>query len=225
MNSIEDLFGSRISRAVLFLTLAFPAMGSFAAGGLDFDKTFNDKGEPRYLHYRAIYSLNGTNHQVEVWRDRDRRLKRRADDAIETLIFKPAKETEWRMVVLDLKRKIRTDIDRTNLYRIGHFTDWFSLSHALVRPIGPYQLKAMEKHAESETPVSSCHWYSMIHNRIESKICWSTAMRLPLLVIGPNGKVQWRVTDFDSKPVIAVAYQINDQGFVRNDANDDISAD
>jgi hypothetical protein len=225
MNSIEDLFGSRISRAVLFLTLAFPAMGSFAAGGLDFDKTFNDKGEPRTMHYRAIYSLNGTNHQVEVWRDRDQRLKRRTDDTIETFIFKPAMETEWRMVVLDLKRKIRTDIDRTNLYRIGHFTDWFSLSHSLTRPTGQYRLKALDKPMAGETPVAPCRWYSMTRSGWESKICWSNAMRLPLLVLGPDETVQWRVTEFDSKPIALIAYQINDHGFVRNDANDDIQAD
>lgn len=214
----------RLAR-VFFIIATTVFAASSQAAGLDFDKTFNDKGESRQLHYQATYSLDGKTHQVDIWRDRNQQLKRRTDDAVETFIFKPAKQTEWSMIVLDLKRKIRTDIDRTNLYRIGHFTDWFSLSHSLSRPTAQYQLSTTTTPVLEEKPISACTWYSLSRNNQESKICWSKNLHLPLVIADHNNQVQWRVTNANTKNIAASAFQIQDQGFVRNNANEDIQAD
>lgn len=224
----------RFARVIFLLGSSVFAVSAFAADAatgikqpvsLDFDKVFNDKAEPGQIYFQASYALGADKHQVQVWRDRSQRLKRRTDDALETYIFKRPKETEWSMVVLDLKRKIRTDVDRTNLYRIGHFTDWFSMAHALTRPASQYQLSLAENPVPEEKPVDTCTWYSLTRNGTESKICWSKKYRLPLLIADANRQVQWRVTSVDVKVVPAAKFQIEDKDFVRNNANEDIHAD
>ena len=79
----------------------------------------------RPLAVFASYVVQGQAHRLEVWRDGDVHLKRRTDDRVEIVVLRPAGDTEWKMTVLDLKRRIRTDVDRTNLIRIGRFGDWF----------------------------------------------------------------------------------------------------
>lgn len=219
------VFGRKGSRTLQALFSMLLLSAAHAAEPLDFDKTFNDHGEPARMHFRAGYLLNGTPHEVELWRDRGSSLKRRTDNAIETFVFKGAADPEWRMVLLDLKRKVRTDVDRTNLLRIGHFTDWFSLSHALARPAGTYQLIAVSAPDGIEKPLSACKWYSLTHEGAQSRICWSSSLRLPLLIASEDNVVQWRVTYVDSKVGSKDIFRINDDGFVKNDANSDIHGD
>jgi hypothetical protein len=217
--------GHGVSLASAFLSTALASTAASAATRLEFDKAFTDRNEPKQAHYRATYSLNGQEHQVEIWRDRNVNLKRRTDDAIETHVFKPPGQVEWKMVVLDLKRKIRTDIDRTNLYRIGHFTDWFSLAHSLTRPNGPYDLATLHEPVASAAPIATCRWYLLTQGERSSKVCWSAAWRVPLLITDRNDKVQWKITELDSGRFAADALRVDDHGFVRNNANEDIKAD
>lgn len=213
-----------ISRAI-FVAGILSAAASQAAD-LDFDKTFAIKGEPRQLHYSASYVADGQPHAVEAWRLGEQRLRRRTDGKLETHIFKPAGQTEWHMVVLDLPRQIRTDIDRTNLYRIGHFTDWFSMSHALARPHGAYALTALAAAPQvDDKPLSACRWYALAQGAAVSHICWSTALRLPLLITDAAGNTQWRVTAASTQALPAAAFALKDAGFVHNNANADIQTD
>lgn len=218
-----------VARVAMSGALALAGILSAAASqaaDLDFDKTFAARGEPRQLHYSASYVAGGQPHAVEAWRLRDRRLRRRTDGKLETHLFKPAGQTEWRMVVLDLPRQIRTDIDRTNLYRIGHFTDWFSMAHALARPHGAYALTALAAApAAGDKPLSACRWYALAQGAAVSHICWSAALRLPLLITDAAGKTQWRVTAASTQALPAAAFALNDAGFVHNDANADIQTD
>ncbi|MEP6790480.1 MAG: hypothetical protein ABI907_03860 [Ramlibacter sp.] len=216
------IHGIRI--CALGLALAGAGGGALAAD-LDFDRTFNSRADAGYLHYRATYTQAGQAHQVEVWRDRDLRLKRRTDDRVETLVTKPAGQAEWQMTVLDLKRKIRTDIARTNLMRIGHFTDWFSLSHSLARPSGPYQLSVATRPAGIAPALRPCKWYALKAQDVESRVCWSAEAGLPLLIASSDGKEQWRISHVDKAAPAAQAFAINDKGFVRNNANEDIKTD
>lgn len=214
-----------LSSAFVATALAAWAANALAATSLDFDKTFTDRNEPGRIHYGATYDLGASAHRVEVWREGKANLRRRTDDALETHVFKPPGEVEWQMVVLDLKRRIRTDIDRTNLLRIGHFTDWFSLAHALARPIGPYELVALRGPAPRVAPIATCRWYLLTQGERASKVCWSVAWRVPLLITDRNDKVQWKVTDIATGRMPAGVFEVNDRGFVRNNANADIEAD
>lgn len=201
------------------------AAANTQAADLDFDKTFNARGESPQLNFRATYSVNGAEHQVEVWRDRDQRLKRRTDGKLETYLFKPARQAEWEMVVLDLPHKMRTDIGRTNLYRIGHFTDWFSMSHALMRPAGAYTLAPLSTAPTAEKPLAACRWYALTQANAENRICWSKDLHLPLLIADSQGNIVWRVTAASKQRLADGVFTVHDTGFVRNDANADIQAD
>ena len=218
--------GASISRILVSTALVPLTASALATTGIDFDDAFNDRNEPAQLYYRATYNLYGSSdHQVEVWRDRNLNLKRRTDDAIQTYVFRSPGEDEWKMVVLDSKRKIRTDIDRTSLFRIGHFTDWFSLAHSLTRPIGPYELVALRGAAPGAAPIAACRWYLLTQRERSSKVCWSTAWHIALLITDRENNIQWKITEIRSSPLTADIFRIDDLGFVRNDATEDIKAD
>ena len=190
---------------------------------LTFEQAFSEKGEPATLHYRAVFTSRGTEHQLEVWRDGERRLKRRTDEAIETYAFRKPGDSEFQMSILDRKKRIHTRIDRTNLYRIGNFTDWFDLSHGLKHPMGEYRLA--KARTPDGAPKAACRWYDLTQDKRTTHICWSEQSRLPLVIQAQDGKVVWRVATWDRKPISAKTFAIHDEGFVRNDANQDIERD
>jgi hypothetical protein len=224
MQTKQSSFCPRLARVFIFVAAAFGHLAAVAAG-LDFDKTFDTPGEPRQVHYAVRYTVNGQTHESETWRDRDSRILRRTDGRIETHVDRNGRDIEWHMVVLDLPRRIRTDIDRTNLLRIGQFTDWFSLSHGLSRPAGAYTLTAADAAPSVTRPVAPCRWYALRRGDSDSRICWSRQLHLPLQITDASGSVQWQVTRVDTRTLPASVFAIRDQGFVRNDANQDIAAD
>jgi hypothetical protein len=196
---------------------------------LDFDRTFATPEDRRQVNWTAVYEAGGTEHTIEVWRDAESRLRRRTDGKLETYLTRAPGSIEWSMSVLDLQRKIRTDIDRTNLLRIGHQADWFSAAHALVRPRGAYRLVAVPEPAGAK-PIASCRWYALSQADRRTTICWDAKARVPLLIEGDDDKagahrVLWRVTKVTTGALPAGIFVIDDRGFVRNDANADIAAD
>jgi hypothetical protein len=208
-------------------TLCAAAAFSFnaPANELKFEQAFSAKGEPRALHYRATYFSGGTEHQMEVWRDGEKRLKRRTDGAVETYAFHKPGEAEYRLSVLDLKKHIHTRIDRSNLNRIGNFTDWFDLSHNLKHPGMGYQLAAISAPNNADKAITNCQWFDLSEAGRTSHICWSKGSSLPLLIQNQDGKTVWKVTLLDRKSIPGSVFKIHDEGFVRNDANQDIEGD
>lgn len=190
-----------------------------------FEQAFNTRTEPGATHFKAAYISHGTGHQVEVWRDGERRIKRRTDDAAETYALRKPGGPDFHLSVLDLKRKLRTDIDRDNLYRIGNFTDWFDLGHGLRHPVGKYRLVAESAPVGSEKPVKPCKWYVLTQSGHVTHLCWSAKSRLPMLIQAQDGRTVWRVTKVEHQPIAATVFQIRDDGFIRTDANQDIERD
>jgi hypothetical protein len=194
-------------------------------GGLRFERAFDARGEPASLHFQATFQGRGSAHRLEVWRDGERRVRRRTDDAIETFASHPPEDPEYRLSILDLKRRIHTRVDRTNLVRIGNFTDWFDLTHGLRRPRGAYQLAAAAAPAGAPRPLERCRWYDLSESGRTSHVCWSAANRIPLLIVQEGGDLVWRVDRVDRGPHPAGTFDVHDEGFVRNDANEDIAGD
>jgi hypothetical protein len=198
---------------------------SIHAEGVTFEQAFSASGEPRATHFEAEYVARGSTHRIEVWRDAERRIRRRTDDAAEIYALRKAAKPDFHLAVLDLKRKLRTDIDRDKLYRIGNFTDWFDLGHGLRHPMGKYTLVAAKAPAGGPTPAEPCQWYNLAQSGRVTYVCWSVASRVPILIQDQVGATVWRVTKVDHKAILETVFQIADTGFVRTDANEDIDRD
>ncbi|MFA5914569.1 MAG: hypothetical protein WCV99_23470 [Sterolibacterium sp.] len=210
-----------------FATLCVAAAVSLSVPAKEptFEQIFSAKGEPAALHYRAVFISKGAEHRLEVWRDGDRRLKRRTDDAIEIYVLREPGDAEFRMSILDMEKRIHTRIDRTNLYRIGNFTDWFDLAHGLRHPMGEYRVAKARAPDAAPKPIAACQWYDLTQDQRTTHICWSAQSRIPLAIQAQEGEVVWRVTALDQKPIPVKTFDIHDAGFVRNDANQDIERD
>ena len=195
------------------------------AQALTFEQAFGGRGEPGALHCQVAFVSKGAEHRLELWRDGDQRVKRRTDDAIETYAFHEQGKPDFRLSVLDLKRRIHTRIDRTNLYRIGSFTDWFDLNHGLKHPRGAYRLVKARLPGGGPKAVEPCQWYELTQAEHATELCWSAKDRIPLLIRGTDGRSVWRVTALDREPIPASTFEIHDEGFIKNDANEDIEGD
>jgi len=219
--------GRRASRSLVLCTAAaavFSAPCSHAAA-LDFDHVFSTRGEPAATHFQATYLAGGLEHHVEVWRDGERRIRRRTDDKAESFAVRQPGSPDYHLSVLDLDRKIRTDIDRDNLYRIGQFTDWFDLGHGLRHPKGGYRLVPAATPHGTARAIGACEWVALVQGAQTTHVCWSTTAKLPLLIQAADGRTVWRVTRVDHKTIPDQVFAIQDAGFIRNDANADIERD
>ena len=216
------------ARPLVFLTVAALNGGAWAMPGpsLDFDRTFSDRQEPRSLHFTATYSTGGGGHRLEVWRSGAAQLRRQTDGVLDTYVIRNPRDAEYRMVVLDRQRKIATRIDRSNLYRIGNFTDWFDLSHGLRHPKGAYTLVSTSAPAGAIRPTAPCQWYALDTGSQHSETCWSQKYRLPLLIYsGTPAKLVWRLDPPQTGRIDPRIFTIDDTGYVENDANQDIEKD
>lgn len=129
------LSGSKTLGAAVAASLAATAAWATPAG-LRFDDAFAAR-RPASLHYQARFTAgSGAQGTLEVWRDGDVRIKRRTGDSLDSYAVRDAGGDQYQLTVLDLHRKLLTRVSRTNLYRLGNFTDWFDLSHALRHPKG-----------------------------------------------------------------------------------------
>jgi hypothetical protein len=127
---------------------------------------------------------------------------------------------------MDLKRKIITNIHRTNLYRIGDFTEWFDLAHGIKFPKGDYELKAAKAPAQLSTKaLEACRWYALTQTDHTNLVCWSESTRIPMQIASKEGKLLWQVTKLERRVPDPDVFNIDDRGYVRNDANQDIDRD
>ncbi len=210
----------RVLQSMLLAALSLGA-GAHAA---TFEQVFSVKGEPAATHFVATYMAGGTGHQLEVWRDATH-VRRHTDERSDTIAVRDRDGTGYRMAVLDLQKKIRTDIDRDNLYRIGHFSDWYDLGHGLRHPKGEYQLTPASAPAAAPAAIAACKWVDLQQGGHVTHVCWSGKSKLPLLMVAEDGRVVWRITALDHRPIERAAFAVQDAGFVRNNANRDIEQD
>jgi hypothetical protein len=192
---------------------------------LSFEKVFDTRGEPASLNYSVRFFAAGIEHHLEVWREGDRRLRRRTDESVEIHATRAPGAADFDLSVLDLKKRIHTRIERTNLYRIGNFTDWFDLAHGLRHPKGAFELVHGNAPAQAPAPWGKCDWFDLVEGSRTTHVCWSARVRLPLLLVDSSGKLQWQITAVQTTALPRDTFRIEDRGFVRNDANQDIAGD
>ena len=212
-------------RRLLLAVLGAAAFCHAHATELRFDQPFDTGSSPATVHYRASYSAGGAPHRVEVWRDGDVRVRRRTDDRIEVHAFREAGSAEFRMSILDLDKRIHTTVSRSNLYRIGSFTDWFDLAHGLRHPAGEYVLTRIAAPVRGASAVGPCGWFELAQNGQVSRVCWSTLEQVPMLILSGGGEVVWRIDALDREAIGPDAFAIRDEGYLRIDADQDIEPD
>ena len=211
-HALPDRIGRHASRSLVLCTAAaavFSFPGAHAAAAPDFDHVFSTRGEPAATHFQATYVAGGTEHHVEVWRDGERRIRRRTDDKAESFATRKAGSPDYRLAVLDLDQ----------------FTDWFDLGHGLRHPKGDYRLVPAATPHGAEHPIGACTWVALVQGPQTTHVCWSALAKLPLLIQAADGRTVWRVTRVDHKPLPDKVFAIHDEGFIRNDANADIERD
>ena len=218
-----------VSRSIvraLGLGAAAVALLGAAPRPLRFEQVFGTIGEPARLHFRVLYQGAGGVHRLEVWRDGTRRLRRDTDGgALTTFVLARPADGGYRLILLDARRKLRTDVDRDNLYRQGNFTDWFDLAHGLRFPKANYTLALTRRGPQTAASVRPCTWYDLNEGGRVIRICWDKASRLPLLITTEAGRLVWRVTAIDTAPLPPATFAIRDQGYIRNDADRDMEKD
>jgi hypothetical protein len=200
------------------------AVSAAQAQGPAFEEAFATRSEPPALHYQAIFSTKGSEHRLEVWRDGDK-LKRSTDEAIDTYVFRQPGSAEFQMSIMDRKKKTHTLVGRTSLYRIGNFTDWFDLAHGLKHPVGAYRIVEAQAPHGAPKAAMDCQWYDLSQNNHTTHICWNVGSGLPLVIQAESGEVVWKLVSVDAKPIPAKTFEIHDEGYILNNANEDIVGD
>ena len=230
--SASKRVSKRARAAALLLAAACAALTvtgtAQAATPLAFETIFTAQGEPPALHYKASFAgADGQQHTLQVWRDGQTRLRRSTDDRVDAYVLRAAPDADaYQMTVVDYARRITTRINRDNLLRLGNASDWFDLAHGLRRPAGPYQLSASQRPAQAPAPIAACRWYALREGASAHRICWSESDRLPLVIWSEQkGAAVWRVTEVARQPIAGDVFRPRDEGFVRNDADEDIDKD
>ncbi len=159
---------------------------------LTWDEVFRTSAAPDNVYFRADYLDGvGKGHRLQVWREADRRLRRKTDERLD-LHVERNDEGEYGYRLVDHARGIVIRTDRTMLYRIGIFSDWRGLAHVLDRPRETYAIAHVERDIAS-TPHGSCSWYRLETGsppRV-SRVCWSAEWGVPLAIEALTNQGQW----------------------------------
>jgi len=193
---------------------------------VEWDKAFPTRSAPENVYFRARYSDHGgNNHQLQVWRQADVRLRRTTDNAIDLYVEKDA-HGDYAYEVVDHARQVIINADRTTLYRIGTYSDWLGLAHVLNTPRGGYRIE-QSANAPNVTPNGECRWYRLdteLPSSHANEICWSERWGLPLEIRVRTDADAWvtrftieEVRAFDPDPNIFKA----ENGFLHIDATPD----
>ncbi|MFT4174949.1 MAG: hypothetical protein QM639_20430 [Rhodocyclaceae bacterium] len=225
MNHTQAMHRRGMTLRLATFCVAAATVFSAQAKEQTFEEAFSTRREPAALHYEVQVFSRGAPHHLEIWRDANRRLRRKTDGDTDLYAFKEQGDSDFRLSILDHKRHIHSLVDRTNLARLGTFTDWYDLGHGLRHPIGDYHLTPGTAPDTAPQAVADCQWYDLTANQRTSHICWSAQLKIPLMIMSSDKVVMWRVTAVDRKPIPAATFAINDAGYVRNDANEDIEND
>ncbi|HEX8951133.1 MAG TPA: hypothetical protein VF997_06245 [Polyangia bacterium] len=181
------------------------------------DELFSADGGPS-LHARARYrDAAGAEHRLELWRTA-KALRRDTDDALSVVVERRAGGDDQYHVIQRAGGRAY-DVSRDALYRIGSFPEWSRLATLLARPRGEVRVVPLER-APERTAAGTCRWYDAGNERI----CWSTALRLPLVVEQQSAGAWSRVAAVDSVRVgpIAAATFTADASVSRVDVDHDL---
>jgi hypothetical protein len=176
---------------------------------------------PAQLHLRATYlDGRGGSHRLEVWRDGDR-LRRDTDERL-SLYVQHDRNGEDRYRVIDRTRNFGYSVARTNLYRLGTFVDWTSLTTLLSPALRRAALRPTAE-PDVQTAAGRCRWLAAPTSP-EGRVCWSRRFALPLLIKNARGETVVTVEKVEIKrPASSTFAEV--AGVLTVDADRDISPD
>jgi hypothetical protein len=194
----------------------------------NFDLVFSAKGEPRWMHFHANYVGKTGSHRLELWRDNQKEVRRRTDDNTDAYVTHSGLSEDWSMVILDHRKKMSAKLDRQTLMKMGTFTDWFDLSHGLIRPFGPHQVKSIEAPSDlAEKPIEACKWAQLSQKGAGTvRVCWSQKYHLPLMMTSEDkNQVVWKITDIETKAISKMVFKADLGGYNQHDTVKDLMDD
>lgn len=220
---------SASKRVAPVAAMAFAMLpGTVIAGAapMAFERAFPTTAAPAHFHARIAYRGRDGVHRIELWRDGATRLRRDTDARLITVATRrQPRGADFRLDLLDRRRRLHTIIDRTSLYQVGRFTDWNDLAFGMRRPAGRYRITALARVDTPVTAVAPCRWFALESEGRRTRICWSDEQAFPLLMLDDHGRPVWRVTALDRAVPTPALFHPDDTGYVRTDAAADIGGD
>jgi hypothetical protein len=168
-------------------------------------------------------SEGGLSHRLKVWRQGETLLRRETDGRLDLYVSNQlGNNLQFRL--LDLQHKRAISVTRDNLYRIGIFSNWWSLTHVLTRPYSAFTIKAQHtKPAKASN--GKCRWYDLQSTK-HTHVCWSRTWGIPLLirddVAGDGATPQFEIVSVRTFLPTPELLRIPDKDFIGVDANRDI---
>jgi hypothetical protein len=211
-------------KAVALATALATLLAASVSQGDDaptWERAFDASAAPAKVHFRGSYvDGKGKEHRFEVWRQGDARLVRNTDDRLILHVMR-GDDGAYVYKLVDKARRLLIDVRPENLYRLGRFTDWTSISTMLERPAQPHRI--VDGGRSQTTSLGACRWFRIELGEHAEEICWSRAWALPLLMRAPASKAPFQfkidAADRDPKPA---AFRIDEQGLVPVHADEDI---
>ncbi|HEY2748803.1 MAG TPA: hypothetical protein VGL86_29485 [Polyangia bacterium] len=159
-------------------TIVLIAAAAAANEPSKWERLFSAEGGPA-VHASARYrDAAGNEHRLELWRT-PRALRRDTDEKLAMIVERRhGSDDEYHVVQLGQNGRAY-DVSRDSLYRMGSFPEWSQLATMLTRPAGELRI---DGGAEATTTAGACRWYEVTRESARERICWSRAMRLPLVI-------------------------------------------
>ena len=181
-------FGGVSIGAVAIARRASAAPAADGGEPLSWERAFAAATPERDVHLTARFTgSDGKEHRLEVWRHGDTFLRRRTDEALDLyVVAHRGTPGESDLRFFDHRRHVVTTVRRSNLYRIGVFSDWYGLAHLLERPRGQFEVRVGATPPGRER--RDCVWRELIAaasadlSATRARICWSQRWAVPLLI-------------------------------------------
>lgn len=172
------------------------------------------------LHLQATYpDAQGKTQSLEFWRDASGRVVRRTGGRAE-LHLTPSQDGEDLYQLRNLLSRTAFDVHRVNLFRVGVFTDRWSVQHLLDRPAGASVLTRLAR--SGQTTAGRCEWWRVTAGVKVSEVCWSVRFGLPLL-LKSGGRTVLSVSSIG--PLGALPVAVVPKGWQEYDADADLAPD
>jgi hypothetical protein len=176
--------------AGLCATSASPSL----AEGLSWDKAFGGRATKPDLHLVArSEDLAGGAHVLELWREGERRLRRRTDEALEVWSEDqgPAGAPAYALTVVDRRASTLRRLTVEGGVKLGPAFTWWPLAHLLPLPGPRYTLERLPERG-LRVGSARCDWYRFVPAGLpEERICWSREYAVALRHEQKRGEGWW----------------------------------